>query len=211
MLSYFCGYFVARGPPEYWSYKMRRRAKVISAAQLNAALRRVRKGRHPLRDQVMLLLSHKAGLRAAEITGLTWSMVLASSGTMAEHIAVENRIAKKNGGRLIPMHPSLRSALMRLRRESGCDGRVIKSERGAALRPSSAVNWFRELYRDLGWQGCSSHSGRRGFITNAARKLGKTGGSLRDVMILAGHADLSQTAAYIEGYGRAQRRLVSLI
>jgi hypothetical protein len=33
------------------------------------------------------------------------------------------------------------------------------------LRPTSVVNWFAELFRELGFKGCSSHSGRRTFIT----------------------------------------------
>ncbi len=41
--------------------------------------------------------------------------------------------------------------------------------------------WFQRLYSDpergLGFQGCSSHSGRRTFITRAARKVSEAGGS----------------------------------
>lgn len=188
-----------------------RQAKVISAAQLRAALRRVRKGRNPLRDRVILLLSHKAGLRAAEIAGLTWSMVLTSSGALAEHIALADRIAKKRSGRAIPIHHELRTALLRLRREDGCNGHIIKSQRQEKLRPSSIVNFLCALYQDLGLHGCSSHSGRRTFITTAARKLAKTGGSLRDVQVLAGHRSILDTQRYIDADARAQRRLVSLI
>ena len=36
--------------------------------------------RHPLRNQVLVLLSVKAGLRAAEIANLTWPMVIDPSG-----------------------------------------------------------------------------------------------------------------------------------
>ena len=50
---------------------------------------------------------------------------------------------------------------------------------------------------------------RRGFITNAARKIGTVGGSLRDVQLLAGHA--STTQRYIEAYADAQRRIVELV
>ena len=60
------------------------------------------------------------------------------------------------------------------------------------------MNLFAGWYRALGFNGCSSHSGRRGFITNAARKIGAVGGSLRDVQLLAGHSSLSTTQRYIE-------------
>jgi integrase len=88
---------------------------------------------------------------------------------------------------------------------------VIRSERGDALRPGSVVNWFRRLYSDLGFAGCTSHSGRRTFVTNAARLVFKAGGSLRDVQQLAGHRSIEQTQAYIEGDSRAKRRLIALL
>ena len=46
-----------------------RQAKVLTEGQLQAALRAARATRYPERDRVMLLLSAKAGMRAAEIRG----------------------------------------------------------------------------------------------------------------------------------------------
>jgi integrase len=57
---------------------------------------------------------------------------------------------------------------------------------------------FQKWYRHLGFVGCSSHSGRRTFITNAARKISTVGGSLRDVQELAGHSNLRTTQRYID-------------
>jgi integrase len=79
------------------------------------------------------------------------------------------------------------------------------------MRPSSIVNWFRRLYRDLGLAECSSHSGRRTFITYAARLVSKVGGSLRDVQELAGHRSIEQTQTYIDDNERAKRRLIALL
>lgn len=79
------------------------------------------------------------------------------------------------------------------------------------MRPNSLVNWFRAIYRELGYRGCSSHSGRRTFITQAARRVHEAGGSLRDVQILAGHRSLVTTERYIEGDSHAQRRLIALL
>ena len=91
------------------------------------------------------------------------------------------------------------------------EGPVIPSERGGAMRPVSIVLWFANAYRVLGLDGCSSHSGRRTFITRAARLVHKAGGSLRDVQLLAGHRSIQTTQRYIDGDSDAQRRLVSLI
>ena len=91
------------------------------------------------------------------------------------------------------------------------EGPVVRSERGGPMTPVSIVNWFALAYRALGLEGCSSHSGRRTFITRAARLVHKAGGSLRDVQQLAGHRSIAVTQGYIDGDTDAQRRLVSLI
>jgi integrase/recombinase XerD len=79
------------------------------------------------------------------------------------------------------------------------------------MRPISIVNLFAHVFRAVNLVGCSSHSGRRTFITRAARLVAETGGSLRDVQLLAGHRSLQTTQRYIEGDTDAQRKLVSLI
>jgi integrase/recombinase XerD len=79
------------------------------------------------------------------------------------------------------------------------------------MTPVSIVCWFASAYRAIGLQGCSSHSGRRTFITRAARLVHKAGGSLRDVQLLAGHRSIQTTQRYIDGDTDAQRKLVSLI
>lgn len=79
------------------------------------------------------------------------------------------------------------------------------------MTPLSIVVWFNRAFRDLGLHGCSSHSGRRTFITRAARLVHRAGGSLRDVQLLAGHASIQTTQGYIDGDSDCQRRLVSLI
>jgi len=73
------------------------------------------------------------------------------------------------------------------------------------------VNLFHRWYRHLGFVGCSSHSGRRTFITNAARKMSTVGGSLKDVQELAGHSNLRTTQRYIKANPQAQVRIVELV
>lgn len=190
-----------------------KQAKILTTRQLNAALAQVRRGRYPERDRVIVLLSAKAGLRAGEIAKLTWSMVLDASGRVSDRIELYDSAAKLGRGRTIPMHPMLKMALSTLKYASAAtlDGPVILSERCGAIKANSIVNWFGSLYRRVGFNGCSSHSGRRTFITRAARLVHRAGGSLRDVQQLAGHASIDMTQRYIDGDSRAKRALVRLV
>ena len=193
-----------------------KQAKTLAPASLERVLNKVRQGSFPQRDLVMVLLSARAGLRACEIANLTWGMVLDPKGRVAETIDIRSVIAKKQSGRRVPVHPELRAALNALRKTSHLDNlrsdrAVILSARGSALRPNSIVNWFVTLFREPKLEGCSSHSGRRTFITNAARKAHQAGASLRDVQMLAGHRSIETTQGYIDGDTTAQRKLVSLI
>lgn len=79
------------------------------------------------------------------------------------------------------------------------------------MTPMSIVVWFNRAYKELGFGSCSSHSGRRTFITRAARMAYKAGSSLRDVQLLAGRRSIQTTQRYIDGDSDAQRRLISLI
>ena len=193
---------------------MRRQpAKVLAPDDVRLLLRHVDGRRHRYRDRVMVLLSFKAGLRACEIAGLEWPMLLDTSDTVDDQIILARGITKGGHNRSVPIHRQLKIALIKLHCRAGRprDGPVIMSERGDHLTAASVVNWFRDAYSAIGLNGCSSHSGRRTFITNAARVIATTGGSLRDIQELAGHRSLTTTERYIAGNRDAQRKLVNLI
>jgi integrase len=181
------------------------------AADAAAHVRYAARSPFPKRDRAMILLSVKAGLRAREIARLDWAMVVDARGKVADVLTLRDAIAKKRSGRRVPMHPDLRRALQALLLVGEPSGPVIRSAKGGHLRPTSVVNWFAAMFAELGYEGCSSHSGRRTFITGAARNIHKTGCSLRDVQILAGHSSIQTTERYIDGDTSGQRRLVGLL
>ena len=188
-----------------------KQAKILNDSQLAQLLAYACQTRYPIRNRVIVLLSVKAGLRAGEIAKLTWDMVLDPSGELSAAIELRDWAAKKKSGRTIPIHDDLADALASwLARTSGI-GPVIVSERGGPMASLAIVNWFKTAYERVGLAGCSSHSGRRTFITRAARLVHTAGGSLRDVQLLAGHRSIQTTQRYIDGNSDAQRRLVSLI
>ena len=102
-----------------------KQAKILSAEQIKSLLVFATATRNPDRDKLIVLLSVKAGLRAGEIAKLTWDMVLGPTGEIGQVIELRDCIAKKNGGRLIPIHPSLRTALAAWRKMTTGAGPVI--------------------------------------------------------------------------------------
>lgn len=188
-------------------------AKALSPQQLRAAFAHVRGGRYPERDRAMLALAFYAGLRAAEIASLRWFMVTDAEGRVADIVVVSNAIAKRGSGGEIPMAPDLRAALTALHavRSPAPDEFVVDSERGEHMTAHGVVQFFRRRFRELGFSGASSHSGRRTFITACARKASFVGGSMKDVMALARHRSLAITTAYVVSEEGARRKLVALI
>lgn len=202
-----------------------RQAKTLSRTQLQATLAFLsERSRNPERDRAMVLLSAKAGLRAVEISRLAWSMLTDAEGRVADAISLPDVAAKMGSGRTVPMNKELRRELSALHAKVGpsASDPVVFSERGGyperrdggvlvGMSRQSVVNWFHRLYRAMGYDGCSSHSGRRTFVTQAARAIVSAGGSLRDVQELAGHRQLSTTQRYIDGDAAAKRKVVDLI
>jgi hypothetical protein len=60
-----------------------KRAKILSLEHVEDLLVFAAQTRHPIRNQVLVLLSVKAGLRASEISNLTWPMVIDPTGAIS--------------------------------------------------------------------------------------------------------------------------------
>jgi integrase/recombinase XerD len=190
-----------------------KQAKTLSKGQVEAMLAYLSTTRHPARNRLIFLLSAKAGLRAKEIAKLTWRMTNDSQGEIGWTIYLLDSASKGKSGRIIPLNDDVRNALIEYRDQvmSFAGPFVISTERGLSTSPQAIVNMFQRWYRHLGFVGCSSHSGRRTFITNTARKISTVGGSLKDVQELAGHANLRTTQRYIDANPEAQVRVVGLV
>jgi integrase/recombinase XerD len=191
-----------------------KQAKTLSKGQIDAMLAYLDTTRWPARNRLIFLLSVKAGLRAKEIAGLTWWMVNDSNRDIGKAMCLLDSASKGKSGRTIPINAELRDALLAYREEvkSLRDSHyVIRTERSLSTSAQAIVNMFARWYRHVGFYGASSHSGRRTWITNAARKISTVGGSLKDVQMLAGHSNLRTTQRYIEANPDAQTKIVELI
>jgi len=161
--------------------------------------------------RAMFLLSLKGGLRAIEIAGLDWSQVDFDDNYL------RLKTTKGREPRDIWMHDDVRAALHEWFLHCDVERHPhvfpAKASRngtlGQRVTRNAVSRWFRYLYSNtLGWEGYSSHSGRRTFCTNLARDAVKHRGSIQDVRKLMGHESLQTTQLYIDEDPGAQQRMV---
>lgn len=154
----------------------------------------------PHSDRLKFYLSVYAGLRVGEICDTYIADLVQKDGSIASFVRVRARNAKGNRERSIPMHPKIHNAVKAFMKHHPDIPFVAFSHRSTRPKKQSLTaltNYLWDLYAKADLPGCSSHSGRRTFITNLARNLDGSDYSLRDVQILAGHAQLNTTERYI--------------
>ncbi|AXQ69243.1 tyrosine recombinase [Caulobacter phage CcrBL9] len=204
----------ARREPAKTKKGVLHRAKILTPAQFQELRGLVEEdSKTPERDLVGILLSFYCGLRAQEIAYLEWDRhildakgrfrtTVLEDGTVQHTIFISGDIGKRGRERTLPIPPQMVQALKELRALRQTDVHVfhrLDCPPGyGPLLANSVAKWFGRIYERYNYDGCSSHSGRRTFVTQAARKMQFAGCSLRDVQIMAGHASLATTQAYIE-------------
>ena len=196
-----------------------KQSKILTDKQIKMMMNFLSGTRMSTRNQVIFLLSCKGGLRSKEISQVEWNMVLDPEGNMGDTINLIDRVSKGNSGRVIPMNSQLKDKLLQLYEIEKVTNKhfdintskIIRTERSQSTSPQSIVNLFSRWYSDMNFIGCSSHSGRRTFITNLSKNISVVGGTLRDVQSLVGHKNLQTTQRYIEVDTDCQRELVNLI
>lgn len=175
-----------------------KRAKTLTDKDIERLLKLVEGSTIRESDRLKILLTYYAGLRVSEIAKLRVNALLDPNGRISSSINVFSDVGKNGRERTIPMHPKIKDALIEFRKRHPSEEFVALPHRVRHLTVSNLTVWFHSLYKRAGLQGCSSHSGRRSFITNLARTANQHGNSLKDVQLIAGHSRLDTTEAYIE-------------
>ena len=178
------------------------RAKTLNDEQFRTLMSFIdRKSRSPEADRLKVLLSFGAGLRVCEISGLQVFDVIGPDGRIADTIHIRPNATKGRKGREVPINREVKNAIHVFRRKYPQSDWLAVSDRKGKVRHqkvNALTVWFRKLYINAGLEGCSSHSGRRTFITQLARQTGNDF-TLKDIQRVVGHARLDTTEAYIDG------------
>jgi integrase/recombinase XerD len=179
----------------------RGQAPVLSPHDIAALEEHIRRNSNaPEADLLKARLTYYGGLRIGEVAKLMVADLVEKDGTISDTIKVGSDVGKGGRPRQVPMHPKVREALEAFLRKYPTLSYIALSQRWVKCRQQTVTSITAQMnkyYRDAGLQGYTTHSGRRTFVTNLARRANGQDFTLRDVQYLAGHSRLDSTQAYI--------------
>jgi len=195
-------------------------AKVLNEKEIRKVLLYIAAHKHSARNRAMFLLTTNCGLRVKEVSQLRLSNILNSEGKIREEFFLSVEQTKGSKGRTIYLSKKMQEELhnyLSIRFKLDDLLAVTYTDTSRALFPSQQNNnrgfspstlcqHFHYLYKNAKVDGASSHSGRRGFITNLANK----GVSVRLLMELVGHSSMSITEKDIDVNPKMLRASVEL-
>ena len=196
-------------------------AKVLTERELRKVLSYCSNQPHASRNRAMLLCTHMAGMRVGEVAALRICDVLGADGLVMDEIALAASQTKGNHSRTVLVPKKLQEELTEyLQQRFGLKDllAVTLTDTQRALFPTqknpkrgftanTLCQLFHKIYKDARMTGATSHSGRRGFLT----RLSEKGVSVRVMMQLAGHSQMSTTQRYIDTRPDILRNAVELI
>lgn len=190
---------------------MSNQAKTLTEKQFNIVRAVALAGNNGLRNELMLMFSYYAGLRAKEIAALHIGDVMNANGTIKEEMKLKSSQVKGSHGATVFLNSKLRVAIKKFlehHNQTRLDQPVFRSMRTMGyLRANSVRNELDRIYTAAGFDNCSSHTGRRSFITN----LSKKGVETRVIQQLARHASLQTTQRYIDTSPERLRNAIELL
>lgn len=155
-------------------------------------------GRHGKRDALIILMSYRHGLRATEVTDLTWDQVDFNTGTLLVHRAKNGSASNQ------PLSGDEMRALRALKRESSSPY-LFASERGTKMTTANLRMTFKKL-RTLLAEAVEKKQAKpiEGPIhAHALRhacghKLADQGIDTRRIQDYLGHKNIQNTQRYTE-------------
>jgi integrase/recombinase XerD len=196
-------------------------AKVLNEKEIRKVLLYIAAHKHSARNRAMFLLTTNCGLRAKEVAALRLCDVLTVDGKIREEFFLSAEKTKGSKGRTIYLSQKIQEELHNYLSSrfkltdllavtyTDTNRALFASQKNAnrGFSPSTLAQHFHYLYKNAKVDGASSHSGRRGFITNLANK----GVSVRLLMELVGHSSMSVTQKYIDVNPKMLRASIELI
>jgi integrase/recombinase XerD len=191
---------------------MSKQAKTLTQTEIRRVLDYVATRKHSARNRAVIMTTFLSGMRVGEVANLKYSDVVDSSGAIKAEIQLTAAQTKGNQARIVFVSERLRKELELYCRSyfpTNLNQKLFYSQKASSngFSANTLTQFFHYLYKRVGIDGASSHSGRRTFITNLANK----GIGVRVLMSLAGHRSITTTQAYIDVNDEMKRRAVELV
>jgi len=148
-------------------------------------------------ESLAILIGLYAGLRVAEISGLTLEHIDLDAGQL-------RIFGKGNRHREIPIHNCLRIAI----KEHKAGNKFLFEIKGERLSPDALRVRILRIFKRASLPH-SSHSLRRTFATRLA--VAPASATLKDIQILLGHSNVSTTARYVDTNPDRLRSIVAML
>ena len=196
-------------------------AKVLSDKDIRKVLLYIASRKHATRNRAMFVLLNSTGMRVGELAALRLSSVLTPTGEIVDEIRLSADQTKGSRGRTVVLSQKAQEEIknyLQTRFKLKDLLAVTLTDTSRALfttqknpnrgfSASTLTQHFHYIYKGAGINGASSHSSRRSFITN----LANMGVSVRVLMELAGHRQLSTVQKYIDVNPSMMRKAVELL
>ena len=185
-------------------------ARVLNPTELRRVLDYVATRRHSARNRCSLLLTHYAGMRVGEVAALRINNVLNSDGTIKEEIRLMPTQTKGSYARTVYLNERMRKELaqyIKCLKINDLTKPLFYTQKQDGFSANTLTQYFFFLYRRVGLEGASSHSGRRSFLTGLANR----GTAIHILKSLAGHRNISTTAAYLYSSPTQLKAAVELV
>ena len=181
-------------------------ARTVTDLEFELLLVRIQLRPHAARNTLMLKLLHGAGLRVGEVAALKIADVIGVDGRIRDQIMLQPHQTKGRHQRTVWLNEKLKIELKHYIETGYKTGYMFATQKRDHFTANTLQAVVTGLYRQAGLVGCSSHTGRRTFIT----KLASAGVGARVLQELAGHRNLATTQRYIDVTDNMKKMAVEL-
>jgi integrase/recombinase XerD len=182
-------------------------ARTIDDAQAKTFIAFLNTLRNALRNKCAFALSYYAGMRCLEISAINLADCLTDKGAVRDTIYLKPHMTKGSKGREVFLNKTVKLHIHNLVKSMSNDvSQPLIQVMGVrkAFTSNSLAILFSNLYKDAGFVGCSSHTGRRSFCSN----LASNGTSIRVIQKLSGHRSLASVMPYLDANEHMVRNAV---
>jgi integrase/recombinase XerD len=191
---------------------MAKQAKTLNHQEIRRVLDYTATRKHSIRNRALVLTSFLSGMRCGELSSLRYCDVVNADGSIKNEIRLSADQTKGNQARVVFVNEKLRKELeayTATHKPINVNRKFFYSQKHTSdgFSANTLTQFFHYLYRRVGIDGASSHSGRRTFATNIASK----GVGIKVLQKLLGHKNIQTTSVYIFASDDMMRKAVELV